>query len=774
MGHQKSNNVDKIHPFYPQLQNSEHIGFQSLSNEAVFCTGINGVGTLDMPLNVLSSSPFHLGDMSLADIDWMTDAYQLHTYKNSMVDPYLIYRIDCMPSQYSTFENIAANRRGLRMGMQGPEMDGSKPQSIGNSMSSGSRSPFFWGAQDGKEMGSNNNLVDCVVQSDYPETLDGSFLTLGVGVNTEATPKSNDSSREFIGKIDGAMHTQLIPSLGQSGYGSPLSPDFKMTAGLPIIQTYAGRFSSIEENTVGLSSLKHNFGGLPSIVQYAGESFNVSAFAGSMQNVDGCALSEYDLGVAASTSSNFSLSPLQMLPIPQSHLAHSFLTPGDEKFGAGFADIDLNQGFHDLSGVSSNPEHIIHQLGLPPSRSFRSLSGTSGIVHSNRQSGLPIQEQQRTAPRPSLSSFTRKYDMLASHQLQKYNMGSIPSLQWGTSAASPVLGNIDFTSSQYQSDVWQHYHAGQDSAIQTVENAPFSKRMELHLADQLFACDGSVSQVASSFPFSKNFAVQTANKLSASDGNAAEVVSIVSSSNNIGAQAATYLGQSQNNTPIQASKNLLDPAYTPGQVIPFAGGNGTAMTSNLLAPQSLKRKAAQPPSATQVIKKTTSGKPPIRSSTLYKAHNAPSVAPLPPVVSQVAHVPSLVQSISSVPPVTVTARPLPPLARKGPPIPSLSPATPTYRPLARTTPVHSSARMSTPPHIKWQDTERLELSGHNCLLCKRDLSYTPEGPVFQPAAPPHVAVLPCGHCFHDLCLQRITPKDQANNPPCIPCVVGES
>ncbi|XVF23342.1 hypothetical protein REPUB_Repub13aG0029900 [Reevesia pubescens] len=268
-------------------------------------------------------------------------------------------------------------------------------------------------------------------------------------------------------------------------------------------------------------------------------------------------------------------------------------------------------------------------------------------------------------------------------------------------------------------------------------------------ADQPFACDGSVSQVASSFPFSKNFAVQTANKLSASDGNAAEVVSIVSSSNNIGAQAAS-------------------------QVIPFAGGNGPAMTSNLLAPQSLKRKAAQPPSATQVIKKIKSAKPSIRSSTLYKAQNAPSVAPLPPVVSQVAHVPSLVQSISSVPPVTVTARPLPPLAHKGPPRPSLSPAIPTYRPLVQTTLVHPSARMSTPPQIKWQDTKRFELSGHNCLLCKRDLSYTPEGPVFQPAAPPHVAVLPCGHCFHDLCLQRITPKDQANNPPCIPCVVGES
>ncbi|XVF23340.1 hypothetical protein REPUB_Repub13aG0029700 [Reevesia pubescens] len=105
------------------------------------------------------------------------------------------------------------------------------------------------------------------------------------------------------------MDPQLIPSQAQSGYGSSLSLDFKMKAGLPVFQTYVGRLCSIEENAVGLSSLKHNFGGLPSIVQNAGESSYVSAFAGSMQNVDGCALSEYDLGVAASTSSNFSLSP---------------------------------------------------------------------------------------------------------------------------------------------------------------------------------------------------------------------------------------------------------------------------------------------------------------------------------------------------------------------------------------------------------------------------------------------------------------------------------
>ncbi|KAL8464518.1 hypothetical protein ACS0TY_034155 [Phlomoides rotata] len=80
----------------------------------------------------------------------------------------------------------------------------------------------------------------------------------------------------------------------------------------------------------------------------------------------------------------------------------------------------------------------------------------------------------------------------------------------------------------------------------------------------------------------------------------------------------------------------------------------------------------------------------------------------------------------------------------------------------------------TPLHVKWQgfDDERMDPRGEKCFLCKRDLSFTPEGLVFQPTAPPPVAVLPCGHTFHDHCLQIITPEDQRTSPPCIPCAIG--
>lgn len=87
------------------------------------------------------------------------------------------------------------------------------------------------------------------------------------------------------------------------------------------------------------------------------------------------------------------------------------------------------------------------------------------------------------------------------------------------------------------------------------------------------------------------------------------------------------------------------------------------------------------------------------------------------------------------------------------------------------------AGVHIPPsdHVKWEGFEEpLKPTRHKCYLCKRDLSFTAEGPVSQPPTPLPVAVLPCGHTFHDHCLHIITPEDQVKNPPCIPCAIGET
>ncbi|CAI9277752.1 unnamed protein product [Lactuca saligna] len=100
------------------------------------------------------------------------------------------------------------------------------------------------------------------------------------------------------------------------------------------------------------------------------------------------------------------------------------------------------------------------------------------------------------------------------------------------------------------------------------------------------------------------------------------------------------------------------------------------------------------------------------------------------------------------------------------------PYTSNFRPRVPVT----AAPSPTVSHITWKDPETSppELTKYKCLLCKRDLSLTSEGAVYQPTAPPAVAVLPCGHTFHDQCLQKITPQDQAKDLPCIPCAIGEN
>ncbi|KAK4362127.1 hypothetical protein RND71_017368 [Anisodus tanguticus] len=90
-------------------------------------------------------------------------------------------------------------------------------------------------------------------------------------------------------------------------------------------------------------------------------------------------------------------------------------------------------------------------------------------------------------------------------------------------------------------------------------------------------------------------------------------------------------------------------------------------------------------------------------------------------------------------------------------------------------PVPASSPSLPSPRVKWQGLEESpQPIGEKCLLCKRDMAFNPEGPISRPAIPPPVAVLPCGHVFHDHCLQLITPKDQSKNPPCIPCALGET
>eukprot|EP00257_Ricinus_communis_P013501 XP_015570944.1 uncharacterized protein LOC8280271 isoform X1 [Ricinus communis] len=192
---------------------------------------------------------------------------------------------------------------------------------------------------------------------------------------------------------------------------------------------------------------------------------------------------------------------------------------------------------------------------------------------------------------------------------------------------------------------------------------------------------------------------------------------------------------------VNPSKSLLGPPHTTD--IPAV--NVPAQYSSISPEPCRKRAASASPSdVTKAPRtKTRVTKPRSHLSTAALAQTGVPDAPLAPVNSLSPRIPH-------------TIRCRPPLSYTSSHLPSL----------ARTSPLR---------YVKHQakDEKTLVPSGNKCYICNRDLSFTPEGPIDQPKQPIPVAVLPCGHHFHDSCLQRITPEDQAQDPPCIPCAIGD-
>lgn len=217
---------------------------------------------------------------------------------------------------------------------------------------------------------------------------------------------------------------------------------------------------------------------------------------------------------------------------------------------------------------------------------------------------------------------------------------------------------------------------------------------------------------------------------------------VLPSANNGGPLTAN--GPPQSSIPIQN----WTPMSTTGQGLPVAKVNEISHNCAVLSRPSLKRGAIQfPPDANR--RKLTHN-PTVPPSMSYKP--IPPSMPYKPVRSM------------SVPPSMLCKSVPPPASLKRKNAPALLPtATAAHPPIPALS------------HIKWQGIdEQPEPTGDKCLICRRDLIFSPEGPVERPPIPPPVAVLHCGHTFHDHCLQKITPEDQSKCPPCIPCAIGEN
>ncbi|KAK4269525.1 hypothetical protein QN277_022672 [Acacia crassicarpa] len=258
-------------------------------------------------------------------------------------------------------------------------------------------------------------------------------------------------------------------------------------------------------------------------------------------------------------------------------------------------------------------------------------------------------------------------------------------------------------------------------------------------------------------------------------------------------QLPQYLVNSNQNFSLQSSTSLVGTATGRTRGMDPSNLVMRNMTSQATRPRgrsSHKRGASEPQSSLAQAR--------LRRTTMNDPHIFPSVptmtgsAPLTRNTTQTIF-PSSHEAIPFTSQATVsTVRPpISTWARTASSAPSTSQTIP---PSIRAATSHPPGlRITSPPRSHWRPSQSLPstpdnappifiegldetpgLLGYQCCLCKRDLNLTPGNqPIAQLNQPPGHAVLPCGHTFHDECLNKMTPEEQKHDPPCIPCALGE-
>ncbi|KAM7475835.1 hypothetical protein LguiB_023078 [Lonicera macranthoides] len=638
---------------------------------------------------------------------------------------------------YSSFQNSLKNRN-FRLpishtvgGFQLPRQCGEAKSSNNNSplihenlpSLRGSSTPMLYHTQNTGDTQIANNVKVNSNEFGLLEKIDGSFLSLGIGGNTEARYKSTLSSHEIARQLEETDSPQLNSSHAQQITRNYSSPGHNLVSGFPSFQG------------------------------------NASGLEGSVSNVVGWTSCNNNVGTVCGANGRLSSNALHTLQAPQFRMQRNISMPSNRnssfasKREATYMDLNPPKGFQGDHVASSGEFSSSSSTGLLGSGQFGlapQSANTSWITTQTTSDKL----QKCPKNFSSESSMISPFPGIRGSSTGRGHSGALRGL--GTphhrkETATVILGFIILQSIIVSAMVLlgQLLSAHDGTAAQAGGHL-FPKRMVIQPNEGCVAQvatgglfpkrlgfevnDSGASQAADGNMFPSGMGVQAASKFSRpqNSGSTQFPRNFVGSPIAIGRPRGTVpsqvsiglhgpsstTGQVQNVVPSHFARNLQRPISTTGQGIPVANVHGPAPpASNSVGRKSLKRGAIRPPSVAPLTQRRKISQHPVQSS----------MPPHPPPTQQHA-----------------------------PPPPSTGPA-------------------SVAGHIKWQDPNAVsEPSGRNCPLCKRDLSFTADGPVYQPAAPPPVAVLPCGHIFHDHCLQLITPQNQAKDPPCIPCAIGEN
>ncbi|KAL6996751.1 hypothetical protein U1Q18_006879 [Sarracenia purpurea var. burkii] len=647
--------------------------------------------------------------------NFMVDINQIHNWQNPAIDPNSINTSTSIPSLYRQGLSLPEGNRGnvdggYEMALQGGEAYGSNIHGPQINNFVGLGGSKMYYPQDIGEMSIDNH--GHATQFGCRNKIDGSFLSQGIDGEDDAQSKYDFSSRGISGKLDDAVSPQLNAShVRQTTGRSSLNPAQNMFSG----------FSSFQNNDGGFTSLGHNGGG----------------WASSNNNV----------GVISGINTGLKSSPFHNLQKSQADIQRGFPKSGNRNLGfvgnrdSRYVNLEPYEGFVGEVAASSGP-----------------FSNSSVGLLDSGQNGASGWESESV-------KFTRTATQITSDQVKKRLMETVQNFSPEPSMVSSIIGFKGSSNRVERSG--KLFPASKDGATQAVdEKAQLPRRKRVQSAGHLLSANDGTTPCAAAGgggQFPKRIGVQ-ANKVSVlvnkgcaaqapgsglfpqrlgiqvdehtatqatgnglfpkrtdiqdNDGHVAYAAEHGLRPKAIGVQTPNIRRPSlttgvQGGPPFQFSNDLLGPTSNAGPVISTAKGYGLSKASSVLGGPSFKRSVIRsPPSIPQGQQRKRALQPPNLPSNAYPLQIAPAA-----VFPNPAHV----------------------------------------------------------PYIKGQGSDGLfQPTGEKCMLCKRDLSYTSEGPVYQPTVPPAVAVLPCGHTFHDHCLQLITPKDQSKDPPCIPCVIGET
>ncbi|KAG5227790.1 transcription factor C2H2 family [Salix suchowensis] len=639
-----------------------------------------------------------------------------------------------------------------------------------------------------------NNIVNTsATQSSHPQILDGSSLKLGVRSNTEPRSTSNVSSRYRALKYNEAALTQSSALCGQKDDTSSLSSSSKMSGDFSTIRNNAGGFDNKASNDSGFSSLTQNVDGLSRVVRNAGRASqqvqnvvefsnllpNIGGFSNQMQSVNG--ISPQTQNVDAFSSQLQSVEQVPRLSQNEGGRISSLL-----------ADRQNNHSFP--SSWNSGPRVNMNArfANVNPSTGIQGYPTEPLILHNRNQVGIPDYGHGATGLQSY--SFIRNATQSSSDHLQYPHTGTFTNLSPGPSLGVPYVGYARSNIGQRQSGPVIPA-ANAPAQASSVPCRPSCKRgasesslatpEALHRKFRVSRASSHLSapnmaQIASphappplawtpflrppSFHLARPCIIQSSPDMSQINAPYPALVRIphlspppVQTANRNLAQGALNVAQ-MTPPPVQtANRNLAQYALNGAQMTP-----PPVQTANRnLAQYALNGAQMTPPYSplawtppNPVLVQTDH---PHLAQFALNLTQAPLNAPLAgtPLSSQL-----LIQTVRQN------------FAQKPPIFPLLAQNTSVRPPLSHRVPPLPSAK--APDHIKWQEPEKTpQLSGHQCFICKRDLSFAPEGPVEQPVNPQPVAVLPCHHHFHAFCLERITAGSDAENPPCIPCALGD-